>query len=186
MVSNTTCRTARFPGDERDPPVDGRRGALEEALALRRVLAKSKPRSFSPHSLARSITWQTPQRTPVTNYHRYNSLDKRLKRPKVVPTILRYCGWLRERPGPRTTDVLPTLYRLAHKRLRFGSWPPCVRGLLQYYARCCYNTRRKCGRSSIGRASAFQAECRGFEPLRPLLRHVMSQGDKGGFKGVVR
>ena len=26
-----------------------------------------------------------------------------------------------------------------------------------------------CGCSSIGRASAFQAECRGFEPLHPLF-----------------
>ena len=30
--------------------------------------------------------------------------------------------------------------------------------------------RPLCGCSSIGRASAFQAECRGFEPLHPLLK----------------
>ena len=32
-----------------------------------------------------------------------------------------------------------------------------------------------CGCSSVGRASAFQAECRGFEPLRPLQRHLTFQ-----------
>ena len=32
----------------------------------------------------------------------------------------------------------------------------------------CYDARASCGCSSVGRASASQAECRGFEPLHPL------------------
>ena len=32
-----------------------------------------------------------------------------------------------------------------------------------------------CGRSSVGRASAYQAECRGFESLLPLIKHGFKQ-----------
>jgi hypothetical protein len=42
-------------------------------------------------------------------------------------------------------------------------------------------TPHRCGCSSVGRASASQAECRGFDSLRPLCLPPMSQDDTGGF-----
>ena len=42
-----------------------------------------------------------------------------------------------------------------------------------------------CGCSSIGRASAFQAECRGFEPLHPLLKTLQKVCFRGFFYSLV-
>ena len=58
-------------------------------------------------------------------------------------------------------------------------------------ARPCYASRSLCGCSSVGRASASQAECRRFEPVHPLVRnasHVVAKSRKGygfGSRGVV-
>ena len=69
----------------------------------------------------------------------------------------------------RLIKYFRTEYSAARQRTCLGSRGPQVQILLF--------RPLKCGNSSVGRASAFQAECREFEPRFPLqlfMRHQLS------------
>ena len=66
---------------------------------------------------------------------------------------------------PADAAVRWSVEEVTPRRGTYGGRPLAVTtvGAGSYYPRCC-------GRSSVGRASASQAEGRGFEPHRPLLQ----------------
>ena len=44
-----------------------------------------------------------------------------------------------------------------------------------YICKVKITNNKKCGSSSVGRASAFQAECRGFDPRLPLTEITINR-----------
>ena len=87
------------------------------------------------------------------------------------PTHARIAQWQSSGFTLRRSGVrVPVCAR--NVRLRGMAPPEGVRPPRQGPGAVCRPAADTCGRSSVGRASAFQAECRGFEPRRPLGRHT--------------